>query len=108
MTNYQIPQNALLKYRFFYQFLLGNERGVAQELREQYVDTMSKIYLSYFKSYTSRLMKIQYEEVAEKDDLMGVEDTAKKDILGWLRGEEEDEGGEEGLGGMGAPPSLLP
>uniref|UniRef100_A0A8C0ATV0 Vacuolar protein sorting-associated protein 52 homolog n=1 Tax=Buteo japonicus TaxID=224669 RepID=A0A8C0ATV0_9AVES len=75
MTNYQIPQNALLKYRFFYQFLLGNERTVAQELREQYVDTMSKIYLSYFKSYTSRLMKIQYEEVAEKDDLMGVEDT---------------------------------
>lgn len=78
MTNYQIPQNALLKYRFFYQFLLGNERAAAQELREQYVDTMSKIYLSYFKSYTSRLMKIQYEEVAEKDDLMGVEDTAKK------------------------------
>ncbi|NXW91211.1 VPS52 protein, partial [Alopecoenas beccarii] len=60
MTNYQIPQNALLKYsRFFYQFLLGNDRAVAQELREQYVDTMSKIYLSYFKSYTSRLMKIQ-------------------------------------------------
>lgn len=24
---------------------------------------------------------LQYEEVAEKDDLMGVEDTAKKDIL---------------------------
>uniref|UniRef100_A0A8C3CPZ9 VPS52 subunit of GARP complex n=1 Tax=Cairina moschata TaxID=8855 RepID=A0A8C3CPZ9_CAIMO len=68
-------------WRFFYQFLLGNERAAAQELREQYVDTMSKIYLSYFKSYTSRLMKIQYEEVAEKDDLMGVEDTAKKDIL---------------------------
>uniref|UniRef100_A0A8C3J5B0 Vacuolar protein sorting-associated protein 52 homolog n=1 Tax=Calidris pygmaea TaxID=425635 RepID=A0A8C3J5B0_9CHAR len=87
MTNYQIPQNALLKYRFFYQFLLGNERTVAQELREQYVDTMSKIYLSYFKSYTSRLMKIQYEEVAEKDDLMGVEDTAKKDILGMRIGE---------------------
>ncbi|XP_068025881.1 vacuolar protein sorting-associated protein 52 homolog isoform X1 [Melanerpes formicivorus] len=78
MTNYQIPQDVLLKYRFFYQFLLANERTVAQELREQYVDTMSKIYLSYFKSYTSRLMKIQYEEVAEKDDLMGVEDTAKK------------------------------
>ncbi|NXO01297.1 VPS52 protein, partial [Rhinopomastus cyanomelas] len=84
MTNYQIAQNTLLKYRFFYQFLLGNERTVAQELREQYVDTMSKIYRSYFKSYTSRLMKIQYEEVAEKDDLMGVEDTARKDILGIL------------------------
>ncbi|XP_066473420.1 vacuolar protein sorting-associated protein 52 homolog isoform X2 [Tiliqua scincoides] len=78
MTNYQIPQNALLKYRFFYQFLLGHERAIAKEVRDEYVETMSKIYLSYFKSYTSRLMKVQYEEVAEKDDLMGVEDTAKK------------------------------
>lgn len=78
MTNYQIPQNSLLKYKFFFQFLLANERGVAQELRDQYVDTMSRIYCSYFKSYTGRLLRLQYEEVAEKDDLMGVEDTAKK------------------------------
>uniref|UniRef100_A0A8D2IPY5 Vacuolar protein sorting-associated protein 52 homolog n=1 Tax=Varanus komodoensis TaxID=61221 RepID=A0A8D2IPY5_VARKO len=85
MTNYQIPQNALLKYRFFYQFLLGHERSVAKEVRDEYLETMSKIYLSYFKSYTSRLMKVQYEEVAEKDDLMGVEDTARKDILPSLR-----------------------
>uniref|UniRef100_A0A4W3J8D7 Vacuolar protein sorting-associated protein 52 homolog n=1 Tax=Callorhinchus milii TaxID=7868 RepID=A0A4W3J8D7_CALMI len=75
MTNYQVPQNALLKYRFFYQFLMANERHVAKEIRDEYVDTMSKIYFSYFKSYTSRLMKVQYEEVADKDDLMGVEDT---------------------------------
>lgn len=78
MTNYQIPQNNLLKYRFFYQFLLANERTVAKEIRDEYVDTMSKIYYSYFKSYSSRLLKVQYEEVADKDDLMGVEDTAKK------------------------------
>ncbi|XP_028647423.2 vacuolar protein sorting-associated protein 52 homolog [Erpetoichthys calabaricus] len=78
MTNYQIPQNALLKYRFFYQFLLANERHVAKEIRDEYVDIMCKIYFSYFKSYTGRLMKVQYEEVADKDDLMGVEDTAKK------------------------------
>lgn len=81
MTNYQIPQNTLLKYRFFYQFLLANERTVAKEIRDEYVDTMSKIYFSYFKSYSGRLLKVQYEEVADKDDLMGVEDTAKKDIL---------------------------
>ncbi|EGW13314.1 Vacuolar protein sorting-associated protein 52-like [Cricetulus griseus] len=78
MTNYQIPQTALLKYRFFYQFLLGNERATAKEIRDEYVETLSKIYLSYFRSYLGRLMKVQYEEVAEKDDLMGVEDTAKK------------------------------
>uniref|UniRef100_A0A4X1TEE5 Vacuolar protein sorting-associated protein 52 homolog n=1 Tax=Sus scrofa TaxID=9823 RepID=A0A4X1TEE5_PIG len=78
MTNYQIPQTALLKYRFFYQFLLGNERATAKEVRDEYVETLSKMYLSYYRSYLGRLMKVQYEEVAEKDDLMGVEDTAKK------------------------------
>ncbi|CAN0352484.1 unnamed protein product [Lampetra fluviatilis] len=51
------------------------------KVRDEYVDTMARIYYSYFKAYTSRLMKLQYEEVADKDDLMGVEDTAKKDIL---------------------------
>ncbi|KAI2644525.1 hypothetical protein H4Q32_031086 [Labeo rohita] len=71
MTNYQIPQNTLLKYRFFYQFLLANERTVAKEIRDEYVDTMSKIYFSYFKSYSGRLLKVQYEDVADKDDLMG-------------------------------------
>uniref|UniRef100_H9H7V6 Vacuolar protein sorting-associated protein 52 homolog n=1 Tax=Monodelphis domestica TaxID=13616 RepID=H9H7V6_MONDO len=81
MTNYQIPQTALLKYRFFYQFLLGNERATAREIRDEYVETLGKVYLSYSRSYLGRLMKVQYEEVAEKDDLMGVEDTAKKDIL---------------------------
>ncbi|XP_071386035.1 vacuolar protein sorting-associated protein 52 homolog isoform X2 [Centroberyx affinis] len=60
MTNYQIPQNTLLKYRFFYQFLLANERSVAKEVRDEYVDTMSKIYYSYFKSYSGRLLKVQY------------------------------------------------
>ncbi|XP_064650085.1 vacuolar protein sorting-associated protein 52 homolog isoform X2 [Lineus longissimus] len=78
MTNYQIPQNALLKFRFFNEFLMANERHVAKEIRDEYIETMSKIYYSYFKGYTSRLMKLQFEEVADKDDLMGVEDTAKR------------------------------
>uniref|UniRef100_A0A7N8XZG2 Vacuolar protein sorting-associated protein 52 homolog n=1 Tax=Mastacembelus armatus TaxID=205130 RepID=A0A7N8XZG2_9TELE len=67
MTNYQIPQNTLLKYRFFYQFLLANERTVAKEIRDEYVDTMSKIYYSYFKSYSGRLLKVQ--KVSEHLDL---------------------------------------
>ncbi|XP_071948062.1 vacuolar protein sorting-associated protein 52 homolog [Antedon mediterranea] len=78
MTNYQVPQNALLKSRFFYEFLLGNERHIAKEVRDEYVDTMSKMKFSYFKGYTNRLMKLQYDEVADKDDLMGIEDNAKK------------------------------
>nr|XP_020670791.1 vacuolar protein sorting-associated protein 52 homolog [Pogona vitticeps] len=106
MTNYQIPQNALLKYRDWRPPLCGPGTGpkiylsyfksytsrlMKVQVRRSthallrislpgfaWLETMSKIYLSYFKSYTSRLMKVQYEEVAEKDDLMGVEDTAKK------------------------------
>ncbi|XP_014674937.1 PREDICTED: vacuolar protein sorting-associated protein 52 homolog isoform X2 [Priapulus caudatus] len=81
MTNYQVPQNAMLKFRFFYEFLLANERHVAKEVRDEYVDTMSKIYYSYFRSYSNRIMKLQYEDVADKEDLMGVEDTAKRGLF---------------------------
>lgn len=49
MTNYQIPQNAMLKNKFFFEFILYNERQVAQEICSEYVDTMSKVYYSYFK-----------------------------------------------------------
>ena len=38
---------------------MANERHVAKEIRDEYVDTMSKIYYSYFKSYMNRLLKLQ-------------------------------------------------
>lgn len=81
MTNYQVPQNAMLKYKFFFEFILSNERNVAQEICNEYVDTMSKIYYSYFKSYSGRIMKLQYEECTTKDDLMGIEDTASRGLF---------------------------
>lgn len=81
MTNYQVPQNAMLKYKFFFEFILSNERNVAQEICNEYVDTMSKIYFSYFKSYSGRLMKLQYEECTTKDDLMGIEDTGSRGLF---------------------------
>ncbi|CAG9566819.1 unnamed protein product [Danaus chrysippus] len=77
MANYQIPQNAMLKYKFFFEFILSNERNVAQEICNEYIDTLSKVYYSYFKSYASRLDKLKYEEVPTKDDLMGIEDGSK-------------------------------
>lgn len=81
MANYQVPQNVLLKNKFFYEFILSNERNVAQEICSEYIDTMSKIYYSYFKSYSGRIMKLQYEECATKDDLMGIEDTATRHLF---------------------------
>ncbi|CAG4944571.1 vacuolar protein sorting-associated protein 52 homolog [Colias croceus] len=77
MANYQIPQNAMLKYKFFFEFVLANERNVAQEICNEYIDTLSKVYYSYFKSYASRLDKLKYEEVPTKDDLMAIEDGSK-------------------------------
>ena len=63
MTNYQVPQNNMLKYKFFFEFILANERNVAEEICGEYISTMSKIYYSYFKSYSSRLMKLQVSKI---------------------------------------------
>jgi len=38
---------------------MTHERQIAKEIREEYVDTMSKIYYSYFKGYLTRLTKLQ-------------------------------------------------
>lgn len=59
MANYELPQNALLGNRFYYEFLLTNDRQIADEIRREYLDTLSKVYFSYFKAYSSKLMKLQ-------------------------------------------------
>lgn len=81
MANYQIPQNAMLNNKFFFEFILLNERNVGQEICSEYIETMSKIYYSYFKSYSGRLMSLKYEEAVTKDDLMGIEDTAQRGLF---------------------------
>lgn len=82
MTNYQVPQNAMMKHKFFFEFTLHNERNVAHEICTEYMDTMSKIYYSYFKSYATRLSTLRFEDALTKDDLMGVEDCAGKNTTG--------------------------
>lgn len=52
--------------RFFYQFLLGNECATAKEIRDEYVETLSKIYLSYYRSYVGRLMKVQVSQAGDE------------------------------------------
>jgi len=78
LTNYHIPQNGILKFKFYFQFLQSVNREVAKEVREEYTDTMSKIMFSYFKSYTGRLSKLEFEESASRDDLLGAEETSSK------------------------------
>uniref|UniRef100_A0A0N4ZFF2 Vacuolar protein sorting-associated protein 52 homolog n=1 Tax=Parastrongyloides trichosuri TaxID=131310 RepID=A0A0N4ZFF2_PARTI len=74
LSNYQIIQNALLKNKYFYEFLYNNDKRIAKQIKEEYIDTVSKMFYSYFKTYTTRLFKIQTEG-AGKDDLLGFEDT---------------------------------
>ncbi|KAF8561464.1 hypothetical protein P879_07403 [Paragonimus westermani] len=71
LTNYQIPQNQMLKYRFYNEFLLAHDRETAAEIRTEYVNTMSKVYYSYFKAYCSKLNKLQWDTSVEKDMLLG-------------------------------------
>lgn len=78
MTNYHIQQNTILKFRFYFKFLVANNREVAKEIKEQYIDTMSKVTFSYFKSYSGRLLKLQFDELPTQDDLLGVDDSQPK------------------------------
>ena len=72
LANYHIPQNTMLRFRFFYEFLLANERPTAQEIKDEYLDTVSKVYYSYFRSYLQRLMKLKFSETATKNDMIGL------------------------------------
>ena len=81
MTNYQMAQNAMLKFRFFYEFLLNSEREIAKEVRDSYVDTTSKVFYSYFKHYWSRLAKLQFDDLPTRDDLVGTDESSKKSFF---------------------------
>ena len=77
LSNYQVPQNALLKFRFYYEFLANHQAEVAREIREEYINTVSKTLFSYFKTYHNRLQRLALEEVPAKEDVLGADDTNK-------------------------------
>ncbi|KAL5107444.1 hypothetical protein TcWFU_002360 [Taenia crassiceps] len=71
MANYQVPQTQLLRFRYFYEFLLIHDGEIAREVRGNYLSTMEKVYFAYFKTYASKLLKLQADSTSEKDDLVG-------------------------------------
>ena len=82
MANYQVTQDMLLRSRFFYEFLTMHDRAVARECRDEYTNTLSKVYFSYFKEYATKLSKLQLDEAAaDKDDLLGCEDKPKTSLF---------------------------
>lgn len=58
LSNYQVFQHQLLKCRFFYEFLLHHDLISAKELQDEYIDTISKMFFTYFKAYATRLFKL--------------------------------------------------
>jgi hypothetical protein len=54
-----------------------NEPGVAKEVKDEYIETMSKVYFSYFKTYASRLGKKQTSEVASKEHVLAAAEEVK-------------------------------
>ena len=56
---YYRSQGIIVSCRYFNEFLMAHHRQVAREIRDEYIDTMSKIYFSYFKTYISKILKLQ-------------------------------------------------
>ncbi|KAL6056094.1 Vacuolar sorting protein VPS52/suppressor of actin Sac2, variant 2 [Balamuthia mandrillaris] len=79
-TNVQIMQTALLKHKYLNRFLGTHAPDTASEVRQNYSDTMSRIYSAHFRTYSSSLSKIVYD-IAGKNDLIGVPESAKKSGL---------------------------
>lgn len=46
-------------------------------MKDEYIDAVSKMFFSYFKTYVSRLFKLQMPDSATKDDLLGQEDAPR-------------------------------
>eukprot|EP00127_Corallochytrium_limacisporum_P003920 Clim_evm5s155 gene=Clim_evmTU5s155 len=81
MTNIQMhQQNSLLIYKALNSFLLTNHAESYNELKTQYIETMSKVYSSMFKLYIQNVMKHKFEDMATKDDLLGADEMAKRGI----------------------------
>ena len=97
-TNIQIKQKLLVKYRYFYEFLLFHtdatflaqsstlssplvptlDVDLASELRLHYQQTMSHIYSHKFRQYLDSLQQLQQPSTVEKTDVLGSEES-------WMR-----------------------
>jgi hypothetical protein len=77
MSNLQVQQGTLVGFCDGFQFLSKHSKEIAAEIKTEYIETFSKVHWSYFKTYVGRLMKLQFDELTDKDDLMGADDTKK-------------------------------
>lgn len=72
-TNLQVLQhNSLSKFTYLNRFLQSHAAPVFEEVQALYVDTLSRVYSSYFKSYLAALLKLE-SPVGSKYDVLGTE-----------------------------------
>ncbi len=80
-TNVQvIQQNSLLKYKQLYHFLQKDAPSIADEIKGQYEETMSRIVLNVFKNYYAQLLKLDLI-IAGKNDLLVIEESSIKSVF---------------------------
>ncbi|VDQ13013.1 unnamed protein product [Trichobilharzia regenti] len=67
-----IPR-CICQYLFYNSFLMSHDREVAKEVKVEYINTMSKVYYSYFKAYGGKLTRLQvnkYNSTSTASSLM--------------------------------------
>ncbi|EGG20365.1 DNAJ heat shock N-terminal domain-containing protein [Cavenderia fasciculata] len=81
-TNVQIlQQSKLFKYSALNQFIYDNSPSFAVEIKNLYLETVSRIFISYFKNYGGSLSKV-YVPIATKSDVVGYYDNTIKGYFG--------------------------
>ncbi|KAJ1999070.1 Vacuolar protein sorting-associated protein 52, partial [Coemansia thaxteri] len=81
-SNAHVLQSSIfLKYRFFNHFLIERHPEAAVEVRDNYIHIMRQYYLDHFDAYQRGLMKLE-RVVADKADVIGMEETNKLSLFG--------------------------
>ncbi|GAM21043.1 hypothetical protein SAMD00019534_042180 [Acytostelium subglobosum LB1] len=81
-TNVQILQHSkLFKYSILNQFIYKYAPTFAKEIKNTYVETVSRIFTSYFKNYLTSLSKVFYP-IGSKSDVVGYYDNIVKGYFG--------------------------
>ncbi|KAF0695048.1 Aste57867_14106 [Aphanomyces stellatus] len=80
-TNVQmVQQSTLLKMKYVLAFLNDQAPHLANEFRDTYAETMSRILVGVFKAYHTGLMRF-VEESASRTDVIAVEEASLKSLF---------------------------
>ena len=76
-----VQLSVLSKYKPLYHFLIQRHLEAATEIRLTYTHILSGYYHGKFAKYANRMQKLQ-SVIADKLDLIGLDDSAKKGLFG--------------------------